>query len=432
MAEALGTASSIIAVVQISEQIISACYRYYKTAKDAKRDIIDVINIVGGLKTTLDNLRILAENTENSRLPLLNSTIDGSLKACKDALQKLAKKLGVDDAAGVEEGNVVVELGKKLVWPWKEKEVGKILEIIEKHKANFILALSGDTLRVSLTIEDGVAELSKSIQTLSLNSKNKDILEWLKSCDPSTNHDTARSKHEPTTGDWFLRSDAFIEWKEGRAASLWLHGIPGAGKTILCSTVVENVISFCDGSNHQYAYFYFDFNDSRKQTVDSMLRSIITQLCFRKKGLPGQVTKLHQKYDDGNRQPTKKSLIDTVLSLVATSGRCTYVVLDALDECCEWEELLDAIGQILVERDVKLLMTSRKEQELVDGLKDVIEITINLNGCGVDGDISLHVQKRLESDKRLRKWPHGIKQEIYTALIQGAQGMYKIITLFIY
>jgi hypothetical protein len=53
MAEALaglGVAASVIAVIQISEQVITACIQYYRTAKDAKAEIQAVINVVGGLK----------------------------------------------------------------------------------------------------------------------------------------------------------------------------------------------------------------------------------------------------------------------------------------------------------------------------------------------------------------------------------------------
>ncbi len=61
MAEVLGVAASIIAVLQISEAVISACYQYYRTAKGAKKDIIKVINIVSDLKSTLNNLHALLD-----------------------------------------------------------------------------------------------------------------------------------------------------------------------------------------------------------------------------------------------------------------------------------------------------------------------------------------------------------------------------------
>ena len=51
-------------------------------------DIHDVINVVGGLKSTLNNLRVLAESTEGSRSPLLNSTIDGRVKTYYENWQR--------------------------------------------------------------------------------------------------------------------------------------------------------------------------------------------------------------------------------------------------------------------------------------------------------------------------------------------------------
>jgi hypothetical protein len=56
-------------------------------------------------------------------------------------------------------------------------------------------------------------------------------------------------------------------------------------------------------------------------------------------------------------------------------------------------------------------------------LQDEIEVIIDLEGHEIDGDIRLHVQKRLEKDKRLRMWPLGIKNEIRDALVEGAHGM---------
>jgi DNA replication protein DnaC len=64
-------------------------------------------------------------------------------------------------------------------------------------------------------------------------------------CDPSTNHNAARKKHKPTTGKWFLESEQFVSWMHGRITSIWLHGIPGTGKTILSSTIIDRIDTSC-------------------------------------------------------------------------------------------------------------------------------------------------------------------------------------------
>jgi DNA replication protein DnaC len=63
-------------------------------------------------------------------------------------------------------------------------------------------------------------------------TKNK-IIKWLAPVDPRTNQEAARKKHEEQTGRWFTEGEQFSKWLEQPNSLLWLHGIPGSGKTIL-------------------------------------------------------------------------------------------------------------------------------------------------------------------------------------------------------
>jgi hypothetical protein len=54
-----------------------------------------------------------------------------------------------------------------------------------------------------------------------------------------------------------------------------------------------------------------------------------------------------------------------------------------------------------------------------------MDVQIDLSHAGgLEMDIDLHVRKSLETDKKLRKWKPLLKEEILSALLQGAQGMY--------
>jgi len=56
MAEGLAFAASVIAVIQITEQVISACVSYYRIAKASENDVNRTIDSVSGLKSVLENL----------------------------------------------------------------------------------------------------------------------------------------------------------------------------------------------------------------------------------------------------------------------------------------------------------------------------------------------------------------------------------------
>ena len=60
MGDPLSTAASIIAVIQISGTVLSACYQYVVLLKNAPEDVQWVINEVGSLKMILEEIKALA------------------------------------------------------------------------------------------------------------------------------------------------------------------------------------------------------------------------------------------------------------------------------------------------------------------------------------------------------------------------------------
>ena len=357
------------------------------------------------------------------------------LREVQDTIKELASKLGVQIEKDLNTDQIKFTFKKKLMWPWKEKEVEKLLQVIEKHKSMFILAVTSDTWDVSLDIQDNVENIKEivadikrntaAIPSMIIDQRTKDIFVWLKSSDPSVNHESARRKHEPTTGNWFLQSSAFLKWANGARSSLWLTGIPGAGKTILCSTIIEHVKGLClHRSACQIAYYYFDFSDPQKRTIVGMLRSMIGQLSVDKEQLPIEVHKFYNQCDNGNQDPTRQGLINTLLSILQNAQR-TYLILDALDESSERGKLMDVISEIIKNSSIRvnLLMTSRKEQDILEEFQDMIDVQIDFEDNGIDADIDLYIRKCLESDRKLRKWKSPIKEEILETLIKGSHGM---------
>ena len=67
--------------------------------------------------------------------------------------------------------------------------------------------------------------------------ENPQILEWLSPLEPRLRHQDVRTRRLEGLGDWFLRTDDFINWSDGEdgssMATLFCSGAPGAGKTYL-------------------------------------------------------------------------------------------------------------------------------------------------------------------------------------------------------
>jgi len=326
---------------------------------------------------------------------------------------------------------------KSITWPWQWEEMAKKLKIIERHKLTFTIALQGDMATTMVAIQDTVNEVHSVAKEGSDTAhvilhgihtqRDSKIIKWLATTDPNSNHSAARQKWEPGTGDWFLSSHQFAQWfQPGKPSSLWLHGIPGAGKTILCSTIIENVRSRCSG-DEICAFFYFDSISGQvaKQTVSSMLSSFLAQISAAQ--IHQEVHRLYEKCEKGRRTPTLDELTETIFT-VLNKGLRVHLIVDALDECSERELLLRVIKQMLqVEGDIHLLLTSRKEYDIESTLQPIVTAIVSMEDKRVDPDIRIHVEQCMREDPKLCRWDEKIKEEIVNELVSRAKGMYDVL-----
>ena len=66
------------------------------------------------------------------------------------------------------------------------------------------------------------------------------LLAWLSRVPCREHYDRTHCEVLPDTGLWLLNEADFLAWPSSSSSSLlWLHGIPGAGKSKLTSIVVQ-------------------------------------------------------------------------------------------------------------------------------------------------------------------------------------------------
>lgn len=259
--------------------------------------------------------------------------------------------------------------------------------------------------------------------------KLSNIQHWLSPPDPSVNYQKALKQRQLNTGLWFLEGERFASWKSGNASFIWLYGIPGCGKTILSSTILENISQYCDShSGYAIAYFYFDFNDVQKQDSDRMLRSLIVQLSRQAHYISPSLDALFSSHGNGGRPPALDELLKALCGMIGQYSQ-VFIVLDALDECTQRPELMEMLEEIANWNisNLHILMTSRQERDIKSCLGGFVNLqnSICLQGDVVDKDIQLYIRQRLSDDKNLVKWRKdaALQQEIEDALTKGSKGM---------
>ncbi|KAI5850678.1 hypothetical protein BZA05DRAFT_419195 [Tricharina praecox] len=142
------------------------------------------------------------------------------------------------------------------------------------------------------------------------------------------------------TGKWLLNSKQFQEWRASSASEiLWLHGIPGGGKTKLTCKVIENLRSL----KEQVDYFYCNRSEPERRDPTAILRAMMKQLSV---GLPYKIVNEYDKWHGKHSQTT--------------------IIVEALDEIHHQKR------SILLEA-LKTIITSAKSLVKTTGNKDDLE-----------------------------------------------------------
>ena len=254
-----------------------------------------------------------------------------------------------------------------------------------------------------------------------VDQERREILKWLVTTDPSSNHNAAFHLHEPHTGKWFFGSPEYKDWLTGSTSHLWLHGIPGAGKTVLLSSIVEKVQDYCKSQTPKdiaCAYYYCYFHRSQDE-APHMLRWVLSQLCRQSNFVPDEVQEL---FHNGT-EPGIPQLI-SALSAVLHRFRRVYVLVDALDESLDRRKLLNVLKTLMSSnfRKLRVLAMSRKEQDIEQALQN-ISCDISLSNARVDEDIRLYVHNIIRNDQRFMGWSSSLRNDVEDSLVGGAKGM---------
>lgn len=144
MAEPLSLIASLIAVAQISGDIVSLCYNYRKCLKDASKQIMMLTDEVKSLRDVLENLIMVVDQQTPDSLQLAMisrlAVKDGPVTKTLQELEALQNKL--------EPVSSRRTFMKILTWPLEEQEVAQILARINRWKQIFMLAVTTDHLYV--------------------------------------------------------------------------------------------------------------------------------------------------------------------------------------------------------------------------------------------------------------------------------------------
>jgi hypothetical protein len=171
------------------------------------------------------------------------------------------------------------------------------------------------------------------------------------------------------------------------------------------------------------AYFYFDFTDLAKRSVDNALRRLVLQLS-RQGSVPHETLK--QQYDrcSGLTIPNYPDLL-VILKKHLGMFDCTYLVLDALDEAEDHDHVSALVETICTWSNAQLhvLITSQTRpvfERRFTSLKNSYRFTIDKDTPSAD--IKLYISNELASRREFHGWKPQWA-EITDLIVEKSAGM---------
>lgn len=274
-------------------------------------------------------------------------------------------------------------------------------------------------------VGEALNSMSHRPQRYAMTDEFRKIAAWLSPPDPGSNHELACQLREPGTGTWLLESEQYQKWKTFSSRHLWLHGKAGCGKTVLCSTAIEDIKAYCNNQlNVGLAMFYFSFSDDRKQRYADLLRSLVKQLGWREPAL----SLLQQAYGQPYGSLPGSEKLENIMIACLDSHDEVFVLLDALDECPEDSDMRQDVIKCLERLSqrspkLKILVTSRELPQIRDFMAKLAAQPIGIESHTVDPDIRKYIATQLACDDRLSILNDATKSLIEATLSEKADGM---------
>ncbi|KAF5239238.1 hypothetical protein FANTH_10040 [Fusarium anthophilum] len=243
-----------------------------------------------------------------------------------------------------------------------------------------------------------------------------EILEWLTPVNYGPQHSDIFSQRQEGTGEWLLTSKEFQDWVDTKK-TLFCPGVPGAGKTIITSIVINELTTrFGDDDTVGIAYIYGNYRQHDEQRFDHLLEILLKQLVQGQSSIPASLRSL---YDKHNVRKTRASVeeVSATLHSVASLYSRIFVMIDALDELKETDgsrnRFLEELFKFQSQCGLKLFATSRFIPEIVGRFDGSTTINIRARDEDMRGFLDGKIS---QSGQLLQTHREMIKTEIAKAV----------------
>ena len=287
-------------------------------------------------------------------------------------------------------------------------------------------------------LADLMVEWRKDLETIAYNltqhenqrAKTYQVLSWISDYDVFEDHVDRRERIGDaylSSGQWLYRTDEYKSWNRSASGMLLLRGSIGTGKSSLISITLEHLLNT---SVRRVAFFYCSRSSTSTSNSQAVVLNLLRQLACAEDGHTLSSSIL-EKYERRTQMTLKQLRIsrNDLLDLIADvldEWPENIIVIDALDECEDPNDLLKFLNELLGRtQKLRFLFSTRPHiaaQPLITHADQIDEIDV-ADHTAEDIDEFLKTKLNLHSrGERDMPSPHQATT-LYNTLRELASGM---------
>ncbi|KAI9685458.1 MAG: hypothetical protein M1822_004589 [Bathelium mastoideum] len=224
---------------------------------------------------------------------------------------------------------------KKLIgslWKNFQSDFGILLTQLKRHQHLIETQTQLSHFETSWAARESIETILKISEQSQLASQLQFVQGWLAAADTDGDHrKNLEVRVDFGSGEWMLQEHKYLAWADPDFCQnplFWVNGIPGAGKTVLASVIIQHLK---DSFSSLVLFFYCKYGDPTRNTFTSVVKSLLSQILRQNQDL------LPYIYDAASRSGefplTNRNLAEELLITSMKNCQTVYMVLDGLDEC---------------------------------------------------------------------------------------------------
>lgn len=249
------------------------------------------------------------------------------------------------------------------------------------------------------------------------------VAEWLSTSDYPAQQSDLINRCQEGTGTWLFRSTEYQAWLDGVGSTLYCPGLPGVGKTMITSIMINKLQQrFRGDRNVSIAYVYCNYKRQKEQTIYHLMVSLLKQLIQQQPYLPASASILFSQHAGKKTRPSLDEISSALRAVLQGLVR-VYIVMDALDECSDKDKtrsmLLKEIAKLQVQRNICFFATSRFVPNITAEFRGVVTLEIR----ATDEDVRLYLDDHMSELPACVARNQALQEMIQAEIVKSAAGM---------